>query len=218
MIQAVIFDMDGLLIDNEPIWRQAHRIVLLKRDFHISEDDVRHMAGKGTLHIVELWRERFKGWIATEDQVVCQEIFDEVARSVEDEGVEMRGATSLVKALYEKHIPLSVASSSPLFLITSTLKKLGIDTYIPIIHSGVDEVHPKPAPDVYLSAAKSLGISPKDCLVFEDSPSGIKAAKAAGMTCIAVPEPGRETSLFSEADSIIPSLEDFDVSSIEAIT
>jgi HAD superfamily hydrolase (TIGR01509 family) len=218
MIQAVIFDMDGLLIDNEPIWRRAHQTVLLKRHLHISQDDVRHMAGKGTLHIVELWRERFNGWAATEDQEICQEIFDEVTHSVGDEGVELPGVTSLVKALYEKHIPLAVASSSPLFLISSTLKKLGLDRYMPNIHSGVDEVHPKPAPDVYISAAKSLGVAPKNCLVFEDSPTGIKAAKAAGMSCIAVPEPGREPALFSEADAIIPSLKDFDVSSIAAVT
>lgn len=213
MITAVIFDMDGLLIDNEPIWRRAHQTVLAKRGFSVSENDVRHMAGKGTLHIVECWRERFNGWRPEDDETVCQEIFDAVASDVGRTGVELPGATALVKVLYKKHIPLAVASSSPLFLISLTLKKLGIDTYIPIIHSGVDEVHPKPAPDVYLSAAKSLGIVSNECLVFEDSPSGITAAKAAGMTCIAVPEPGRKASLFSEADSIIPSLAAFDITS-----
>lgn len=109
---------------------------------------------------------------------------------------------------------MAVASSSPLYLIRSTLKKLQLDKYISILHSGADEAHPKPAPDVYLSAAKSLMTRPEKCLVFEDSPSGIKSAKLAGMTCIAVPELGRDLSLFYEADRIITSLSDFDVDSL----
>lgn len=210
MVKAVIFDMDGLLIDNESIWRSAHKVVLAKKGFTVTEDDVREMAGKGTLHIVELWRQRFKGWGRQQDADICQQIFDEVEKKVEHEGIELPGVTPLIKELYERHIPLAVASSSPLFLIKMTLKKLGIDAFIPTLHSGVDEAHPKPAPDVYLSTAKSLGIAPKECLVFEDSPSGIKSAKAAGMICVAVPEPGRDLSPFHGADFVIPSLEEFD--------
>lgn len=214
MIKAVIFDMDGLLIDNEPIWRASHMAMLAKRGFTVSQDDVRDMAGKGTLHIIELWRQRFGGWTPEEDEVVCKEVFDEVQKRTEQSAVALPGVTTLVKALHDRGLPIAVASSSPMFLIKSGLKKIEIYDYIPVIHSGIDEAHPKPAPDVYLSAAKSLGIQPEECLVFEDSPSGIKAAKAAGMKCVAVPEPGRDLSLFSEADEVIPSLADFDIDSI----
>ncbi len=211
MTQAVIFDLDGLLVDSEPSWRRAHQVVLGRRGFTVTEDDVRHMAGKGTLVIVELWRERFHGWNAQDNEQVCQEIFEEVAADTMRNGTALPGAQELVKKLFDQHIPMAVASSSPLFLIKTTLEKLGIAEFIPILHSGVDEAHPKPGPDVYLSAARSLGVAPGECLVFEDSPTGIASAKAAGMRCIAVPEPGRDAALFYQADSIIPTLQDFDL-------
>lgn len=217
MLRAVIFDVDGLLVDNEPIWRAAHKAILAKRGFTITEDDVREMAGKGTLTIVELWRQRFNGWQPKDNETVCEEILNEVAKNVEKSAVELPGVTRTVKMLYEKKIPLAVASSSPPFLIQTTLKKLKIDRFIPVIHSGVDEINAKPAPDVYLSAAKSLRVKPEDCLVFEDSAIGVRAAKAAHMKCVAVPERLYNPAKFYEADLIIDSLKELDWSSIEKL-
>jgi mannitol-1-/sugar-/sorbitol-6-/2-deoxyglucose-6-phosphatase len=211
MITAVIFDMDGLLVDSEPFWRRAHRTMLAKRGIDLSEEDARDLAGKGTSAIIEMWRQQYGAWSAEENQYVANELFKEVAEQLETDGEALPGAEALVKKLFDRGVPLAVASSSPLFLIEIVLRRIGVDRYIPIRHSGVDEKRPKPFPDVYLSAADSLGVSPAQCLVFEDSPSGIEAAKAAGMRCIAVPEPGRDHSLFDQADTVITSLSDFSV-------
>lgn len=83
MIEAVIFDMDGLLVDSETIWRAAHRTVLEEHGVKVTEEEAREMAGKGTIDIVKLWRERFNGWGPEDDETVCQEIFDEVAKNVD---------------------------------------------------------------------------------------------------------------------------------------
>lgn len=217
MLHAVIFDVDGLLVDNEPIWREAHKSVLAKRGITITEDDVREMAGKGTLEIVELWRKRFDGWQTKDNETVCEEILKEVAKNVEQSAVELPGVTAIIRMLYEKKIPLAVASSSPPFLIQTTLKKLQIDNFIPVIHSGVDEVNAKPAPDVYLSAAKSLGVKPEDCLVFENSAIGVKSAKAANMKCVAVPESPYNPAKFHDADLVVSSLRELNWSAIEKL-
>jgi len=208
MIQAVIFDMDGLLIDSEPFWRQSHCKVLARHGYEITEDDVRAMAGHRTADVTAHWRQRF-GFSEPSNQILANQVVDEVIRSIHMHGQPMPGVDRLIRELHAQGIPMAVASSSSVRLIDVVLERLGIRTYMQAVHSGENEVRGKPFPDVFLSTARTLGVYPADCLVFEDSLSGIKAAKAAGMHCIAVPEEPYSRSTFAAAqpDKIVSSLE-----------
>jgi len=209
MIKAVVFDMDGLLIDSEPFWRQSHQAVLARHGHHVTEEDVRAAAGKRTADQVAVWQERF-GFVEPSNQTMTDQIVDAVIASIHKHGQPMAGVDSLVKDLHTHGIPMAVASSSSMRLIEVVLERLGIRQYMQAVHSGEDEARGKPFPDVFLSTARTLGVAPEHCLVFEDSLNGVKAAKAAGMHCIAVPEHPYDLAAFQAAkpDKIVPSLED----------
>lgn len=218
MIQAVIFDMDGLLIDSEPFWRKAHMSVLAEDGFVITEDDVRGMAGKGTSQVVETWRQRF-GWEASQNAFIEDKIVHTVLEAVRENGKSLPGVKELVSELEAQGIPLAVASSSGPELIDTVLDRLELKDHIAIVHSAKNEKRSKPFPDVFLSTAQSLGVAPSDCLVFEDSLNGVKAAKAAGMKCIAVPEEPYDRMAFEAAgpECIISSLETIHWVDIQAL-
>lgn len=207
MIKAVIFDMDGLLIDSEPHWRQSHAKVLAELGHHITEDDIRAAAGKRTADQVEVWRDRFG--FTESNQAVTDKIVDGVIFAIQNQGSAMAGVELLVAELHRHDVPMAVASSSSERLIDVVLDRLGIRRYMQAVHSGENEEHGKPFPDVFLSTAKSLGVVASECLVFEDSLNGVKAAKAADMKCIAVPEYPYDRAAFEAAhpDRILLSLE-----------
>lgn len=209
-VRAVIFDMDGLLVDSEPLWQQAHRAVLARRGVHITLEDTLGMAGKGTAMVVDDWQRQF-GWDPRDNTAVEQEIITLVTEWIATKGEPMPGAVETVMRCHERGLPLAVASASPAYLIEATLQRLGLAHYISVIHSGSDELCNKPFPDVYLSTARSLGVLPRACLVFEDAPVGARAAKAAGMVCVAVPGAVfHQTDFAAVADLTLSSLHDFD--------
>ena len=124
-------------------------------------------------------------------------------------GDALPGVYQIITILDERAIPLAVASSSAPPLIEAVLKKLGLAEHIQLAYSAVHEEFGKPHPAVFLTTAQKLGVNPEDCLVFEDSVSGVQAAKAAGMKCIAVPEEANRTRQeFGIADKVVDSLED----------
>jgi sugar-phosphatase len=216
VIKAVIFDMDGLLIDSEPFWRRSHQVVLARHGYDVTEDEVRAAAGKRTADQVAVWRERF-GFHESLDPDMTDQIVDEVISSIHTHGEPMAGVDKLVRELHEHGMPLAVASSSSVRLIDVVLERLGIRQYMQAVHSGENEKRGKPHPDVFITTAKTLGVKPENCLVFEDSLNGVKAAKAAGMYCIAVPEEPYERADFiaAKADRVISSLEDIHWSDLQ---
>jgi mannitol-1-/sugar-/sorbitol-6-/2-deoxyglucose-6-phosphatase len=216
MIEAAIFDMDGLLIDSEPFWRKSHMEVLGNYGFVVTEDDVRAAAGKRTGDQVALWRERFQ-WEQPSNEVVTDEIVRNVARLIHLNGNALPGVYDIINILKRHNIPMAVASSSATDLIDVVLKRLDIQKYIEFAHSAEHEAKGKPFPDVFLSTAKRLGVAASDCVVFEDSLNGVKAAKAAGMKCVAVPEQPHDAVKFQEADLIVASLEELDWPAIEKL-
>lgn len=216
MIKAVIFDMDGLLVDSEPFWRKAHMTVVAEEGFTITEDDVREMAGRGTDHVVAEWGERFN-WDASKNADITERIVKNVISRVAESGKALPGVYKLIETIKQQGIPMAVASSSSPELIEVTLKKLDVEKFMTVIRSTRDEKNSKPFPDVYLTVARLLDVEPSECLVFEDSLNGVKAAKAAGMRCIAVPELPYDSARFAEADMIVNSLEVVDWVTIQNV-
>jgi HAD superfamily hydrolase (TIGR01509 family) len=208
-IRAVILDMDGLLVDSEPIhWLTLNR-VLAEYGHHVDEEENAAYVGQPE---VETWRMVMaKRGIPADLNELSRErarVFSEILRT---EGIPlMPGAMELVKACKEKGYPLAIATSTPPGTVREVLAASGFDREVEIVVSAYDpEVKQgKPAPDVFLRAASLLGVEPARCLVFEDSGLGIQAAKAAGMRCVAVPGRHVRQTDKDAADLVLKSLVD----------
>ena len=203
--RAVIFDMDGLLLDTEILWHDAESDLFRRHGGEFTWDD--KMAVIGTSHEVtadyfadRLGLPRDAGpALVTELQALMHE---RVRRAVD----ARPGAIELVSRLREVDgVRLGLASNSPRFLVDDALATAGLTDVFETIVTSDDVEHAKPAPDLYLLACERLGVDPADALALEDSASGIAAAKAAGLTCIGVPQ-FTETDA-SAADRVVDSLE-----------
>jgi sugar-phosphatase len=200
-IRAVVLDMDGLLIDTEPVWRGAEKEVFADLGIELTEADLLDSTG---VRIDELAAVRLPldgpGPAEVADRITNQ-VVDYVKRA----GEPMPGVPEAIALFGRLGLRLAIASSSPVRLIDAVCARLKLD--IDVRCSALDEAHGKPAPDVYLAAARRLGLSPAGCLALEDSPSGVLAAKDAGMTCVAVPDPLLTGDpRYRRADLVLPSL------------
>jgi sugar-phosphatase len=186
-IRAAVFDMDGLLIDTEPIWRRTEIEIFGRLGLYLTEEQCMQTMGVRVAQVVELWYSRHP-WEGPSTAEVTEQIIAGVIAHVLAEGVPMPGVMDALATVHDAGLPIAIASSSSEELIRAVMRRLGIERYITAICSADDEAEGKPHPAVYLTAARRLGIPPEECLALEDSPNGVLAAKAAGMYCIAVPD------------------------------
>jgi mannitol-1-/sugar-/sorbitol-6-/2-deoxyglucose-6-phosphatase len=209
-LKAVIFDMDGLLIDSEPLWEQANLEVF--DEIGIRYDDAYFLETMGMRvdQIIADWHAR-EPWNGPSPAEVTERMAARVVTLIAERGEPMPGALETVAFFNERAIPVAVASSSPYPVIAANIAVLGIGDKLAAVSSAVDEAHGKPHPAVYLKTAEKLGLPARSCLVFEDAVMGVVAAKAAQMTCICVPHAvtGADKRL-GIADYVLPSLHDFD--------
>jgi sugar-phosphatase len=210
-IQAAIFDMDGLLIDSEPLWQDAELTCFRPLGVPITRDICRESAGRRIDEVVRLWHERF-GWEGPGIDDMVHRVLDEVTRLIMERSVALPGVYGVMDALKSRNIPMAIASSSPPALIEAVVGKLELAPYLTLTHSGIHETRGKPDPAVFLTTANKLGVSPERCLVFEDAPAGVTAAHRAGMHVVAVPsvfDPADPA--FKIADEVLGSLVEFDL-------
>jgi len=208
-IKGVIFDMDGLLIDTEPLWRKAEIEIFATVGIHLTEADCKKTLGIGIYEAVLYWYQRQpwdnKSLLKVEKEI--DELFLELALK---DAVPMPGALDALNLFQSLSFPIAVASSSPVSLIEALTNKVEIGHYFQSFHSGMDEEYSKPNPAVYISAAKSLGISPKEGLAFEDSFNGLLAAKSARMATVSIPDADQfSETRFDIADFKLKSLSEF---------
>jgi HAD superfamily hydrolase (TIGR01509 family) len=195
--------MDGLLVDTVPLWRQAKRIVFERRGLTFEEADQRAVHGAGEDQVSTYFAGRF-GASANDTEAIRDEYMAEVDRLF-DGHIEINpGAVELIAQLAGR-TRLALASNSKRSLVDKALAQTPFGDTFDAIATG-DEVTPKPAPDVYLLACARLGVDPADAVALEDSPLGVGAAKAAGMTCIGVPSNPHEP--LAKADYVVDSLAD----------
>lgn len=207
MIQAAIFDMDGLLVDSEPHWREIEIAVFAQVGLHLTEDQCKLTTGLPTDAVMEYWFSRHP-WdesILTREEVGAEIIagaHEQIGRLANP----MPGAVEVLQFFHERGIPMAIASASPMHLIETVVDRLGIRHLLQTWHSATLETHNKPAPDVYLGVARKLGVEPARCLAFEDSGNGLKSAHAAGMITVAVPADYEfNDPKFTIANLILPS-------------
>jgi sugar-phosphatase len=217
--------MDGVLIDTEPVWRAAQSDVFAGFGVALSEGDLLDSTGQPIEELIPVWRRRpvAGGEMAVRadpgltDTEIADLIVDRVIAHVTAEGQPMPGVTAAI-ALFERcGLRLAIASSSPLRLIDAVCDRLGL-TRIEVRCSAMDEARGKPAPDVYLAAARRLGVAAASCLALEDSPAGIASARSAGMRCVAVPDPLLAADpRYREADLILESLTRLDEAALRRL-
>jgi HAD superfamily hydrolase (TIGR01509 family) len=202
--RAVVFDMDGLLLETEVLWQRAEARLFSRHGAEFTFEDKLTVMGTSAAFTGEFFARRL-GLPADRASSLIREVSDLMLAELQAQVDARPGAVELVKRL-QGRLPLGLASNSPRFLIDAALKGAGFSDAFDAVVSSDDVARPKPAPDLYLLACERLGVAPADALALEDTTSGIAAAKAAGMACIAVPQ-FAETDV-SAADRVIDSLEE----------
>jgi HAD superfamily hydrolase (TIGR01509 family) len=183
--RAVVFDLDGVLIDSEQVWDQIRQQLVAERGGTWLPGSTRAMMGMSTpewaAYLVSL------GIGMTADEAVA-EVLGRLATRYGDAPPLIDGAVDAVRSLAAR-LPLAVASSSPHSIIGEVLRSAGLAADFRTFVSSEEVGRGKPAPDVYLEAARRLGIPPEHCVAVEDSTNGVRAAVAAGMAVVVVPNP-----------------------------
>jgi HAD superfamily hydrolase (TIGR01509 family) len=186
MIEAVVFDLDGVLIDSEPVWEQVRRQVVASHGGHWAPDAQKRLMGMSTGE----WASYLASdlGVGLPPETVAALVIDQMKARYASEVPFMPGAAGAVRRLAARW-PLGLASSSPPDLIGAVLDAAGLRDCFAVTMSTEQVAHGKPAPDIYLAVTSRLGHPPERCAAVEDSANGLWSAAAAGLQVIAVPHP-----------------------------
>lgn len=208
--EAAIFDLDGLLIDSEPLWRGAEMEILCPLGVPLTEEMCMRTTGLRIDHVVAHWHQRHPWDIPALDEVTRQ-IIARMIELIGNEGRALPGALEAVEQCRRLGLKLAVATSSMPELVDAALGQLGLTGAFGAVCTSKEAGHSKPHPAVFLLAAEQLGVDPLRCVVLEDSLHGVIAAKAARMRCIAVPaQEWADDPRFVLADTVLGTLEELD--------
>ncbi len=209
-LEAVIFDMDGLLINSEPFWQIAELEIFGALGVKITHAESSQTIGMRLDKVVEFWFNR-QPWVGQTIEEVTDAIMYRVIELIYERGEAMPGVYDVLNFVNQQSVKVGLATSSHPELLNAVMKHLDIADHFAVKCSATHEVNGKPHPAVFLTAARELGVNPTRCLVFEDSYRGVLAAKAAEMLCVSVPDPSlRNEPGLVIADKVLDSLTQFD--------
>ncbi|MDI1354857.1 MAG: hexitol phosphatase HxpB [bacterium] len=186
-LKAVIFDMDGVLINSEQLWRRAMIKGFGEYHMFLTEEDCRKTMGMRFGEVIHLWLQHFK-LVHLSAPLIEERVMNLLLDLIEKEGAYIAGIPEIIGFCRQKSLPMGLATSSSRLLMNAVLTKLGLHTTLQVTVSAEYLKHGKPHPEVFLICAEKLGVLPSECLVIEDSINGIIAAKAAQMKVVAVPD------------------------------
>lgn len=208
--KAVIFDLDGTLIDSMWVWQEIDKQFLGKRNIPVPTNMDEVLEGKSFTESAEYFKERFNLEMSI-DEIRTE--WNETAWEFYTTKVPLKkGVRKFLEALKAHDIKMGIATSNSTELVGAVLKALGISEYFSEIRTSCEVGRGKPFPDIYLKVAENLGVKPRDCLVFEDIANGVRAGKNAGMTvgCVKDRQPDKQ---WEE----VVSLADFKVEDYEEV-
>jgi HAD superfamily hydrolase (TIGR01509 family) len=215
VIDAVVFDMDGVLIQSEEVWDEIREAYVLERGGRYDAQIQRALMGMSSTEWSRYLHET--AGVPDEPEAINAEVVRRMLASYHDHLPLIDGAVDAVRRLAVRY-PLGLASSSNRQLIDAALDLAGLAACFRATVSSEEVTHGKPAPDVYLEAARRLGVDPAHCAAVEDSHGGIRSAKGAGMRVIALPNPSYppDEDALGQADVVIRSLEELTPELVDA--
>lgn len=218
MKSCVIFDMDGVLVDSEPLWWQAGVDALSSVGVALDHARSHETKGMRTDEALGYWYRKFP-WSGRTIDALAEEVDTRMIEVIQDRAVPLPGVLGVVDLLARREIPMGVCSSAPLFVIEATLRALDLGDAIRCVVSAHDEPMGKPHPGAYLRCAQQMQVAPRDCIAIEDSVYGAIAAKAAQMKVVAV-QSGADlaSGLLDFCDARLSTLCDFDEVLLDALT
>ena len=204
--EAVIYDMDGVLIDTEPYWKKAEEKVFDTVGIDFNSIPNHETVGMRIDEVVEYWHQRYP-WENKSIKQAANEIMDEMERFIRSKGEALKGVQESLSFFQEKNLKIGLATSSYERLMNATIERLAINKFFDHTLSAEHLDHGKPHPQIYLECAKELNLPPSKCLVIEDSINGVKAGKAAGMFVVAIPDGSHDfRGGFGAADIVVNDL------------
>ena len=216
MIRAVVFDLDGVLVDSEPVWEQVRRGLVAERGGHWAPDAQHRLMGMSTPEWARYLSEDLGVGLAPEQ--VATVVIDRMAARYREHVPLMDGAVDAVHRIAARW-PLAVASSAPATLIETVLQSAGLRSCFAVVMSTEQVAHGKPAPDIYLAVTAALGCPPPDCAAVEDSSNGLRSAAAAGLRVIAIPQPEYppDADALAQASLALPGLAGLTTDAVAAL-
>lgn len=216
MIKAFVFDLDGVLVDSEPVWEQVRRGLVAERGGHWTPDAQRRIMGMSTPEWARYLSEDLGVGLPPEQ--VAKEVIDRMAARYREHLPLMDGAVDAVHRMGARW-PLAVASSAPAALIETVLRLAGLRSCFSVVKSTEQVAHGKPAPDIYLAVTAELGWPPPDCAAVEDSSNGLRSAAAAGLWVIAIPQPEYlpDPDALAQASLVLPNLAGLTADAVAAL-
>lgn len=221
MIKGIIFDMDGVLIDSEPLWEKAATRYLKSIGVRLPSDQEfqqyvnTHIRGRKWKEVVAVFTEKLGAKESYEaiTQGCLKELF-----IVFDKQLKLSpGTLNLLKLLKKNNYPMLLASSAPRKVINYVVKKFQLNKYIKYTYSGDNVTKGKPHPEIFLKSARKLKIPPSQIVIFEDSISGVRAAHRAGMKCIVLKQPYTQNKYLKTADLIVKKLSEVKLNTIKKL-
>jgi len=185
--EAVIFDMDGTLVDSEVLWVVQEGALLARRGHEYTRDLQKMTLGLGIRDMLKLFKEKFDNFPESVEELheeLVSRMYDEIRAKLQAKP----GAQALIEYIAAENIPFCIASGSSISIIEAVLESQNWKDLVPQYYSAEQVERGKPEPDVFLYAAEKLDVDPAKCLVLEDSPNGVRAGNAAGMTVFAIPD------------------------------
>lgn len=216
ILDAIIFDLDGTLVDTELLWAEAMSAYLADRRCPCDKETVLHMVyGRSWTDIYRDITARFPTLVATPSHLMAEGLRNHYLRlRNEGDGVIIHSSAALLKQLARQH-PVIIVSGSPHADVEEAARLLGVTDAVRFVLGAEDYSPGKPSPAGFLLGARRLGATPANCLVFEDSHAGVSAAKAAGMWCVALRRPCAHPQDLSAADWVLPDLTEFSVAAFK---
>lgn len=213
-MKAIIFDMDGVIIDSEPLHQRVEEELLEDLGGNMTAEDKEAFVGTTDYHMWSTMKERFNLTPSIEEMIESKkERFLSQVHTI----YLVDGFKKVLKQLKAEDYLIALASSNNRKAVDQIVKQFDLSKDFELTMSGEDVSHGKPHPEIFLKTAAAMNVDPKNCLVIEDAKSGVEAAKAAGMKCIGLDNPNSGPQDLSKADIVLKSLRDFDLATVKKL-